>query len=146
MSNSTLYERDFYAWANEQAGLLRAGKLAQADIANIIEEIDTLGRSEMRELVSRLRVLLLPLLKWQHQPNLQGASWRASIVVQRAEISEHLKESPSLASRLPEAIARAYRLAQTEAVLETGLPRKIFPNECPWTYDQIMAEDFWPAG
>ncbi len=146
MGNSTLYERDFYAWANEQAGLLRAGKLAQADIANIIEEIETLGRSEMRELVSRLRVLLLHLLKWQHQPNLQGASWRASIVVQRAEISEHMTESPSLTSRLPEAVTRAFRLARSEAVLETGLPKNTFPTECPWTYDQIMAEDFWPAG
>ena len=67
MKNS-LYDRDFYAWANEQAALLRSGKLAEADIENIAEEIESMGRSEKRELVNRLTVLLLHLLKWQFQP------------------------------------------------------------------------------
>jgi hypothetical protein len=127
MSNSVLYERDFYAWSQEQAELLRLGKFSEADIANIIEEIETLGRSEMRELVSGLRVLLLHLLKWQYQPNLQGLSWRATIIVQRGELADHLTESPSLKSRLPEAMARAYRLALAEAAVETGLAKQIFP-------------------
>ena len=65
MSNS-LYDQDFYAWANEQAALLRAGRLSEADIENIAEEIESMGRSEKRELVSRLNVLLLHLLKWQY--------------------------------------------------------------------------------
>ncbi len=64
MTNSTLYDRDFYAWANEQAGLLRAGRLTDVDIAHIAEEIESLGKSEKRELVGRLAVLLLHLLKW----------------------------------------------------------------------------------
>ncbi|MCT6678023.1 DUF29 domain-containing protein, partial [Staphylococcus aureus] len=79
MSNSTLYEQDFYAWANEQAGLLRAGKLAQADIEHIAEEIESMGKTEKRELVSRLAVLLLHLLKWQFQPGRRGTSWQATI-------------------------------------------------------------------
>jgi hypothetical protein len=54
-----LYDRDFYAWANEQAALLRAGKLDAADIAHIAEEIESMGKTEKRELVSRLSVLLL---------------------------------------------------------------------------------------
>ena len=57
MPNSN-YDRDFYAWANEQAALLRTGQLGQADIANIAEEIESLGRTEKRELVGRLTVLL----------------------------------------------------------------------------------------
>ena len=60
------YERDFYTWANEQAALIRAGKFDQADIENIAEELETLGRSEARELKSRYRVLLLHLLKWRY--------------------------------------------------------------------------------
>ena len=61
------YQRDFYAWAKEQAALLRAGKVAEADLAHIAEEIDSMGRTEKRELVSRLTVLLLHLLKWRFQ-------------------------------------------------------------------------------
>jgi hypothetical protein len=144
MSNSTLYDRDFYAWSQQQAELLRTGKFTEADIPNIIEEIETLGRSEMRELVNRLRVLLHHLLKWQYQPNLQGSSWRATIAVQRHELTEHLNESPSLKSRLAEAMARAYRLAVTEVIMETGLTKQTFPVACPWSYDEIMDENFWP--
>jgi hypothetical protein len=51
---SDLYERDFFAWAGEQAALLRSGRLNDADILNIAEEIESMGRSEKRELVSGL--------------------------------------------------------------------------------------------
>lgn len=145
MSNSTLYDHDFYAWANEQARLLRDRRFDDADLANIIEEIETLGRSEMRELVSRLRVLLMHLLKWQYQPNFQGPSWRTSIIVQRSEIAEHLRESPSLQARLDEAVARAYQLARLGAAMETGQAKQTFPETCPWSFEQMMAEDFWPG-
>jgi hypothetical protein len=64
-AKSPLYERDFYAWSREQAELLRAGKLAEAEIENIAEEIDSMGSTEKRELISRLAVLLLHLLKWR---------------------------------------------------------------------------------
>ena len=70
----SLYERDFYAWANEQAALLRSGNLSAADIENIAEEIESMGKSEKRELVNRLAVLLMHLLKWQYQTSLQGHS------------------------------------------------------------------------
>ena len=68
MSNSAMFDEDFYAWANEQAGLLRAGKVSEADIGHIAEEIESMGRAEKRALVNRLKVLLLHLLKWQVQP------------------------------------------------------------------------------
>ena len=69
---SVLYERDFFAWSRQQAELLRAGKLAEADIEHIAEEIDSMGRTEKRELISRLSVLLLHLLKWRYQPDKRG--------------------------------------------------------------------------
>jgi hypothetical protein len=80
---TSLYDSDFFAWANEQASLLRAGKLSSADIENIAEEIESMGKSEKRELVSRLTILLLHLLEWQSQPGLRGNSWRYTIKVQR---------------------------------------------------------------
>ena len=143
MSNS-LYERDFYAWANEQATLLRAGQLERADIDNIAEEIESMGRSEKRELVSRLTVLLLHLLRWRYQPGLRSRSWHGSIEVQRHSLDDHLLDNPSLKSRLDEAIRTAYRTARIEAERETGLIRDIFPRDCPFTFGEMADQDFWP--
>ncbi len=141
---NTLYEQDFYAWANEQAALLRAGRLSEADIENIAEEIESMGRSEKRELVSRLKVLLIHLLKWQFQPVLRGNSWRLSVEEQRREVADHMADNPSLKDRLPIALASAYATAVLGAARETGFDRTTFPPACPWTYEQIMNATFWP--
>jgi len=140
----SLYETDFFAWANEQAALLRAGKLASADIEHIAEEIESMGRSEKRELVNRLVVLLLHLLKWQFQPALRGNSWRLSIEEQRLRLSDHLDDNPSLKPKLDESIGSAYRLALIEAERETGLVRKTFPAVCPYSAAEILDTGFWP--
>lgn len=142
--NSSLYERDFYTWANRQAGLLRAGRLSEADIEHVAEEIESMGKAEKRELVSRLTVLLLHLLKWQFQPGLRGNSWRNTVRVQRIALQAHLADNPSLKSVLADAIAGAYRVARIDAETETGLSESGFPAACPWSFDQMMAEDFWP--
>jgi hypothetical protein len=139
------YDRDFYAWATEQAALLRAGRLAEADLENIAEEIESMGRSEKRELVNRLTVLLTHLLKWQTQPVLRGNSWRLTILEQRGQLAEHLKDNPSLKSTLPEIFATAYRFALLGAQRETGLSEEALPRVCPWTSDQIMADGFHPG-
>ena len=93
---SDAYSTDFYAWAQEQAALLRAGRLNEADIANIAEEIESMGRGEKRELVNRLTVLLLHLLKWRFQPGFRSASWSSSIREQRIRLSSHMRDNPSL--------------------------------------------------
>ena len=82
-ARTTLYDRDFYAWSREQAELLRAGELGRADLEHIAEEIESMGKTEKRELVSRLTVLLLHLLKWRFQPELRSANWRLTVEEQR---------------------------------------------------------------
>jgi hypothetical protein len=144
MSNQLLYDQDFYAWANEQAGLLRSGRLSEADIENIAEEIESMGRSEKRELVSRLTVLLLHLLKWRFQPRRRGASWEATIKVQRMKLASHMRENPSLKSQLSNAIDEAYQIGRIEASDETGLDEATFPLACPWSYDELIKPEFWP--
>lgn len=141
---SPLYDHDFYAWSREQAELLRAGKLAAADIEHIAEEIDSMGRTEKRELINRLDVFLLHLLKWRYQPGKRGPSWEASIRVQRDRIAEHLDDNPSLKPLLPQALASAYRHAWQDAVAETGLAGSTFPDACPWTVEQVLDGAFWP--
>lgn len=142
--SARLYDQDFYAWANEQAGLLRAGKLSEADIENIAEEIESMGKSEKRDLMSRLTVLLLHMLKWQYQPMRQGASWRLSIATTREALSDHLADNPSLKAMIGATVEMAYGRAHRHATLETGLQYDIFPDTCPWSFDQIMSDDFWP--
>lgn len=144
MSDPTLYDRDFYAWANEQAALLRAGKLAAADIGHIAEEIESMGRSEKRELVNRLAILLLHMLKWRYQPALRGNSWRLTIREQRIRLKNHIKDNPSLKAVVAEAMSDAHEIALVEAERETGLAETTFPAECPWTFPEIMDADFWP--
>jgi hypothetical protein len=139
-----LYDRDFYAWANEQADLLRAGRLSEADIENIAEEIESLGKSEKRELISRLTVLLVHLLKWQYQPVLRSRSWRLTLEEQRNRIEDHLVDNPSLKSSLGVTIGAAHRDAILGAARETGLERSTFPTTCPWSFEQIMDSNFLP--
>jgi hypothetical protein len=141
----SLYETDFHAWANEQAALLRAGKLSAADIEHIAEEIESIGRGEKRELVNRLTVLLLHLLKWRFQPALRGNSWRLSIEGQRRKLERHLADNPSLKAKLDGAITDAYGDALIEAERETGLARSSLPPTCPWSFEQMRAEAFWPS-
>jgi Domain of unknown function DUF29 len=144
-AKATLYDRDFFAWSLEQAKLLRAGKLAEADIEHIAEEIDSMGRTEKRELISRLSVLLLHLLKWRYQPEKRGPSWEASVRVQGYGIEDHLDDNPSLTPLLPQALASAYRRAALETAAETGLPGATFPDACPWTVEQVLDGGFWPG-
>jgi hypothetical protein len=142
--NEIKYDQDFYGWTQEQARLLREGRFAELDIDNVVEEIETLGRSEQRELVSHLRVLLAHLLKWRYQPSRRSRSWRLSIEGKRVEAGKHLIENPSLKPQLGEIVAHAYRLALIDAERQTRLARRNFPAACPWSFDQAMAEDFWP--
>ena len=142
---SPLYDCDFFAWSRQQAELLRAGKLALAAIEHIAEELDSMGRTEKRELIGRLSVLLLHLLKWRHQPDKRGPSWEASIRVQRNRLADHLDDNPSLKPLLPQALASAYRDAALEAVAETGLAGATFPRMCPWTVEQVLDGEFWPG-
>ena len=144
-AKTTLYDRDFFAWSLEQVKLLRAGKLAEADIKHIAEEIETMGRTEKRELISRLSVLLLHLLKWRYQPEKRSPSWEASIRVQRNRLADHLDDNPSLRPLLPQALASAYRDAALEAVAETELAGSTFPDGCPWAVEQVMDRGFWPG-
>lgn len=141
----TQYHKDFYAWANEQAGKLRAHQFTGLDIENIAEELETLGRSEKRELISRLEVLLTHLLKWQFQSMRQSRSWELTIKQQRLRLQQHLSDNPSLKSQLNDAIDRAYQLAVIEAQKKISLPKSTFSTECPYSWNQIKNDEFYPT-
>lgn len=138
------YEKDFYGWTQEQAALMRAGRLADLDIKNLIEEVETMGRSEKRELQSRLTVLLVHLLKWQYQPVRRGKSWTLTIQGQRINFLDVMNDNPGLKPQLSDILNNAYRLSRINASKETALDIQTFPLQCPWDLDQIIDEAFYP--
>lgn len=140
----TDYNADYYAWTNEQAQLLRTGQLQDIDLDHIIEELETMGRSEKRALESRIIVLLTHLLKWQYQPVRRGKSWELTIKGQRVNCSDVLSDNPSLKSKLDELFVRAYNRARIEAAKETGLDENHFPEQCPYTISQVFDNNFLP--
>ena len=140
----TLYEDDVIAWSEQQAALLRAGQWSQLDIDNIAEEIEDVGKSEKRELQSRLAALTSHLLKWKFQPTRRTHSWQNTIREQRAAIRQDIKKSPSLKSLLsnPQWVEASYRRALIDTYAETFLPG--LPDEMPWAVTQIMSDEFFP--
>src|ERR1700757_2119353 len=103
------YDRDFYSWLMEQARFVREGRWDALDRDNLAEEIESLGREQFNKLESALRVLLLHLLKWDHQPEKRTRSWAISIKDQRIAFELVLQDNPGLQGRRDEALARAYR-------------------------------------
>ena len=139
-------EADLYSWALRQAELLRAGRLADIDPAGIAAEIDDVGEEQYLRLESALRVLMLQLLKWDHQPAMRSRSWTLAVVEQRRRVERQLKKNPGLKSQLEEALAAAYEDARDEAANETGLPLRTFPASRPFDYAQIMERPIvWPG-
>jgi hypothetical protein len=141
----TSYDTDFFAWTQAQARLLRAGKLAEVDLANIAEEVRSLGISDKRQVESRLEVLIAHLLKWKYQPGARGPSWQRTIRAQRKAIARVVADSPSLKSYPKAMITELYDAARLAASAETGIDFTLFPEDCPFTAEQILDPDFLPV-
>lgn len=142
--NSINYEEDFYGWTVEQSRLLRSGEFSAIDVANIAEEIESMGRSDRRELKSRLVVLVAHLLKWGHQPGSRSRSWSATIDEQRLQIEGILAESPSLRPNVAAMLVDAHAIARARAIAETGLADEVFPGACPFTAEELLSRTFLP--
>jgi Domain of unknown function DUF29 len=138
------YETDVVAWANEQAAFLRAGNFSALDIEHIADEVEDVGKSEQRELETRMGLLIAHLLKWKFQPTRRCKSWELTIREQRKGIALRIKRTPSLKTDLNDVEwqAAAWSEALLSAVKETDLDT--FPEACPWAMDQILDQSFFP--
>ncbi|AFZ56451.1 DUF29 domain-containing protein [Anabaena cylindrica FACHB-243] len=139
-----LYDTDFVTWTQQTAELIRAEKWDRVDWDAVVEEIESLGRSDRRELKSRLEVLLQHLLKWQYQPSLRSGSWQNAIAEQRNRIEDLLQDSPSLNPYLEEVLADCYRRGKKLASNETEIPQNTFPADLPYSVTQILDMEFLP--
>ena len=142
---SARYDRDLYTWAVEQAALLRAGKITEVDALNIAEELDDVGNEQYDKLESALRIILLHLLKWDHQPERRSRSWQASIKVQRNHVRKVLRKNPGLKPLVEEAVREAYADARLEGAGEIDRDESAFPEQGPYPMGVIMDRPVaWP--
>jgi hypothetical protein len=142
---STPYETDYAQWCAEQGALLREGRLSDLDRENLAEEIESLGRSDKREISKRLGTLLLHLLKWEFQPAKRKTGWLLTIREQRLRIESLLVESPSLKGYPGQQLMREFKMARLNAADETGLHEKDFPTDCPYQIADLLDHDFFPG-
>lgn len=142
--STPLYERDFALWLQETAELLKQQRLAEVDWHNLIEEIESMGRSEKQALQSNLQVVLMHLLQYQYQPQKRSNSWRFTLIEHRDRLNVALEDSPSLKPYLEEIFEQCYAKARKKAAVETGLNIDIFPVQCPFTIDQTLDLDYLP--
>ncbi len=141
---SSLYDTDFFVWCNEQARLVRERRFDELDIENVAEELESMGRSDKHQIRSRLEVLIAHLLKWKYQPGARKSGWAGTIIEQRLRIADLIDDSPSL-KKHPASIAfSAYRAGRLKASNETGIDFTLFPDECPFTAEEILDPDFLP--
>lgn len=139
-----LYERDYYLWLLHTAKLIREEKFSEVDAANLIEEIEDMGRSEKRALKSNLIVLLLHLLKYKYQPQKITNSWKSSIREHRRRLRDDFQTSPSLKQYMTEVFDQCYQDSREQAADETGLPLDNFPPSSPFTPSEVLNPDYLP--
>jgi len=136
------YDRDFYAWTQDQAEKLRSRRHNEIDWENVAEEIDSVGRSDKRSIRSNLHVVLVHLLKWQFQPEKRKGGWPATISEHRNRIALTLEDSPSLKDFPESVLAATYETARREALIATRLPAELVPGICPYSLRQILDPAF----
>lgn len=141
---SVTYEQDFYAWLLKSANLLREKKFRELDVENIAEELEGMARSDKRQLINRFAVLLAHLLKWQFEPEKRSKTWKRTIREQRKRIGLLLRDSPSLKYEIDKRIQDAYEIAILSAANETGLDEDIFPQNCEYSLEEILSDEFLP--
>lgn len=144
VNSQTLYNTDFNLWIEQTIKQLKSGDFNEIDIDNLIEEIESMGRSEKREVKSCFAVLIMHLLKWKYQPSKRSNSWLTTIRKQRLQLSLLLEDSPSLKPLLEQEYEKWYYYAKKEAAKETKLSLGTFPESSPFTIEKVLDSDFLP--
>ena len=128
----------------EQAQLLKEGRLQQLDVANLIEEIEDLGVHQKKALESNLVVVLKHLLEHQYQPRRRSRSWLSSIAEHRRRLRNDLATSPSLRPYAREHFEECYQDGRRQALIESGLAEEALPRAPAYTLEQALDPDFLP--
>ena len=139
-----LYERDSCLWVEEQARLLKEGRLEQLDVVNLIDEIEDLSINRKHAVTSNLVVILKHLLKHQYQPRRRSRSWLASIAEHRRRLRKEFQHAPSLRGYAREQFEECYQDGRRQALIETGMGPDALPSAPPYTLEQTLDPEFLP--
>ncbi|NCR00351.1 MAG: DUF29 domain-containing protein [Microcystis aeruginosa L211-101] len=139
-----LYDQDFALWIEATVKQLKSGDLSQVDLENLIEEVESLGKSQRKAVDNFLTRLLEHLLKrcYVVLPDCYRG-WEIEIRNFRKELKKEFKYSPSLKRFMIEILEECYREA-LEAVKE-DYPDSNFPDVCPFAedIDGLLNHKFW---
>lgn len=141
---TTLYDQDYYLWLKTTVKLLKQGKLSEVDVANLIEEIEDMGRNQQRAIYSNLKILLIHLLKYKYQPEKRSNSWEYTIEEHRQRIEEAFEDSPTLKNYLSGIFDECYQKAKKLAAKETGISIDTFPTKSPFTEKETLNPEYLP--
>ena len=134
----TLYDKDFFLWITTHIDLLKQKKWDLIDIEHLIEELDSIGKSEIRSLASLFGILFAHLYKWDHFPKSRSKSWINSIEYSQEEINRLLNKQPSLKSKLNEAIEDGWSYAKKILIDDTNIDYRLLPKECPYNFEEAI--------
>jgi hypothetical protein len=147
LSTQTLYDQDYYLWLQTTIKQLRSGQVFTLDLENLIEELESMGKSDRRALESLLTRLLEHLLKltyWQGEREYNQRGWKNEIRNFRLQIKKILKDSPSLKSYLAEVFPECYKDARNLFMDSSGLASEILPQTPIGTLEQVLDENWLP--
>ena len=142
-----LYDQDLHLWLVKTADLLKKKRFEELDLENLIEEIESMGKRERRELANRLTTIIEHLLKltyWTEVKEENARGWRITIVEQRRQIIRLLADSPSLKTWLEEIFLECYEAARTDTIKANYLPENIFPLQPFLTVEELLNLDYLP--
>ncbi len=142
--SNELYDSDFFAWTQEQARLLRERRWNDLDLENLVDEVESVGGSERREIRNRLTVLIAHLLKWKYQPGSRGPAWSGTIREQRSQLADILEASPSLRAYFSKQVAERHLSGRLDAAKDTGIAFGLFPDRLEFSEEQVLDPDFYP--
>lgn len=146
-ATETLYDQDYYLWLKTTINQLRANQFSQVDLENLLEELETMGRSEKHKIENLLVKLFEHLLKlqfWQGERERNQGHWKGEIREFRRQINKQLKSSPSLKPYILEIFEGCYEDARKEASDRSQLSLETFPVISIGSLEQILDENWFP--
>jgi len=141
---NSLYEQDILLWVEETVSKLKAHDFENLDLDNLIEEVESLGISQKKELISRLITLLEHLLKRLYVDiPYDYNGWERTIRNQRNGLQVLLKQVPSLKTRWDDSFVDAWEIALKTVREEYSQVN--FPEQ--WQFSQqiepMLNNRFW---